>query len=89
MTLKMSDKDLKCSRCGNNAFFRVKRHWWMRLVPTSRLYHCDVCSTPSFVLFNKKHDGAITVNHYSGLYYIIPPSYQEFAVGMANHIHFV
>ncbi len=34
-----------CPECKSQQFYRVKRPWWMRLLPGSRRYQCADCKT--------------------------------------------
>ena len=40
----------KCPACGQTAYHRIQRTWWMRFVPGSKLYHCIFCYT-KFISF--------------------------------------
>ncbi len=55
MNTRFSGKGLSCHRCGYDVFIRVRRLWWMKLIPGSCLYRCDQCSEESWVLAGKKH----------------------------------
>ena len=35
--------------CGPSFVVRVKRAWWMRIIPRRRLYYCGRCDTKMFV----------------------------------------
>ncbi len=32
-----------CPRCGVIDYYRIKRKWWMRLIPHSKNYKCQRC----------------------------------------------
>lgn len=57
MFLKMTRKSLKCPECTFETFMRIRRKWWMRLLPTSKLYCCEHCSKNIFVLLDRPHKG--------------------------------
>lgn len=37
--------------CGLQHYHRVPRKWWMRLVPSRRLYRCDSCHALVFARY--------------------------------------
>ncbi len=32
-----------CNKCGEAALTRIKRNWWMRLIPSCKHYRCNGC----------------------------------------------
>jgi len=39
----------QCSACDENLFYRIRRRWWMRLIPGSRFYRCASCHREVFI----------------------------------------
>ena len=39
-----------CPKCGSELADRSRRKWWMRLIPGSRRYRCEECSTRYLVV---------------------------------------
>lgn len=33
----------ECPTCGEVSFYRIRREWWMRILPGTRHYHCLEC----------------------------------------------
>jgi len=48
-------EEFQCSSCEDNLFYRVRRRWWMRLMPGSRCYKCASCHREVFVRQPSKH----------------------------------
>jgi hypothetical protein len=40
---------LTACNCGARGLVRIDRAFWMRLVPTRRLYYCPACETRQFL----------------------------------------
>jgi hypothetical protein len=43
----------QCPACLRSFRFRIARKFWMRIIPGSRRYFCDLCGSTSFSIFKK------------------------------------
>lgn len=43
----------RCPCCGKISFYRIRREWWMRLIPGTKRYYCLECREKFIVLWPK------------------------------------
>ena len=44
--------DPKCPNCKHVKRIRIKRRFWMRLIPWTKYYHCGWCGSSYFSIFD-------------------------------------